>query len=61
MTYESMLAKSNQLASEISALQSQLKAFPSGHLTCTRNGKHYKWYQSDGHTSLYIFQKRTGS
>lgn len=57
MTYESMLAKSNQLASEISALQSQLKAFPSGHLTCTRNGKHYKWYQSDGHTSVYIPKK----
>lgn len=29
-------------------------ALPPRNLICTRNGKHYKWYQSNGHTYTYI-------
>lgn len=55
--YERILSESKRLDKQISLLQDQLKKFPPGKLICTRNGKRYKWYQSDGHNIVYIPKK----
>ena len=34
-----------------------LQDFPDGKLLCTKNGKGYKWYQSDGKNKIYIPKK----
>lgn len=54
MLYEKMLAESKRLDSHIHLLKSQLKKYPAGKLFCTKNGKHYKWYLSDGKTQTYL-------
>lgn len=54
MIYEKMLAESKHLESQIKSLESKLKKYPSGKLFCTKNGKHYKWYLSDGKTQVYL-------
>ncbi len=54
MLYEQILSEYKQLEKQINSLQSELKTFPDGNFICSRNGKHYKWYQSDGHNQIYI-------
>ena len=53
-----MLAEHKRLEKEISSLQSKLQSFPNGKLICVRNGGHYKWFHSDGHTQTYIPKKK---
>ena len=57
LIYAHMLSKTKQLEKQIQDLQSRLKEFPDGKLICTRNGEHYKWYQTDGATKTYIPKK----
>ena len=52
-----MLAERQRLDEKINSLKSQIKNFPNGKLICARNGKHYKWYQSDLHNKTYIPKK----
>lgn len=58
MIYEKVLEESQQLDKEIKQIQAQLKKFPKGKLICTRNGKYYKWYWSDGKKEHYIPKKQ---
>jgi len=46
--------ESKRLMKQIDAIQTQLQALPEGKLVCTRNGRHSKWYQSDGKHLSYI-------
>ena len=52
-----MIVQRQQLEEQILSINSQLKELPKGNFFCTRNGKHYKWYQSDGHNQTYIPKK----
>lgn len=49
-----MLNERKRLESELHSLQNQLSTFPEGKLICSRNGKSYKWYHSDGKNLTYI-------
>ena len=51
------MAEHQRLDEKINSLKSQIKNFPNGKLICARNGKHYKWYQSDLHNKTYIPKK----
>lgn len=57
MIYEQILSAYKQLEKQISELQSKIKSLPNGKLICSHNGKNYKWYQSDGHSKIYIPKK----
>lgn len=46
--------QAEQLGSKIQELQAHLNQFPEGNLICARNGRHCKWYQTDGTTRTYI-------
>lgn len=52
-----MLAEYKRLEEKISSIQNQLQSFPKEKLICAHNGKHFKWYQSNGHTKTYIPKK----
>lgn len=54
MIYEHMVSEYKKLEVQIQQLQAYLKKFPAGKLICSRNGKRYKWYQTDGHNKVYI-------
>lgn len=54
MNRERMQKEAQWLEKEICALKTKLKQFPPGKLICTRSGKYYKWYQSNGKLSSYI-------
>ncbi len=58
--YEQILSEHQRLSNQINSLQSQLKAFPTGKLVCTRNASRYKWYRSNGKKSTYIPKKQKG-
>lgn len=49
-----MLAESQRLEIKIDSLRTKLEHFPEGKLTCAKNGKHYKWYRSEGNHRVYI-------
>ena len=49
-----MIVEHKRLEEKISSLQTQLKSYPKEKLICAHNGKHFKWYHSDGHTQNYI-------
>ena len=55
--YNKMLIESKRLDAEINTLQTQISKLPPGKLICTLNTNRYKWYQSDGHTKVYIPKK----
>ena len=55
--YEKMVAEHKRLEEKISSIQNQLKSFPKEKLICAHNGKHFKWYHSNGHTKTYIPKK----
>jgi len=42
------------LEAQISKKKAILKQFKEGDLICSRNGKHFKWYQTDGTNQIYI-------
>ena len=54
MNYDRMQKEAKRLDEEICAIETQLKQFPPGKLVCTKSGKYYKWYQSDGKHWSYI-------
>lgn len=49
-----MLNESKHLEKQIDLLKSKIQTLPDGKLICTRNGKRYKWYQSNGQKYNYI-------
>lgn len=54
-TYEKLCLESKRLDKQINSLLSQIKACPKGKLVCAKDRDHYyKWYLSDGHTSVYL-------
>lgn len=52
--YERILKERQRLQKQIDSLQTKLSGFPSGKLICSQTGNRCKWYQSDGHTKVYI-------
>lgn len=52
--YTQMLSEYKRLETQIENLMKQLNNLPSGTLNCSRNGRHYKWYQSEEGTNTYI-------
>lgn len=42
---------------ELQSIRKRLSKLPKGRLTCARNGEHFKWYRSDGHTRIYLPKK----
>lgn len=57
MIYDKALAEHKRLEEQINELEQQLKDYPESKLFITRNGKRYKWYQTDGHTQVYLPKK----
>ena len=55
--YEKMLAESKRLEARADALRLRIKELPDGDIFCSRNGRHYKWYRTDGKKQVYIPKK----
>ncbi len=49
-----MQKEHRRLCLQLEDIEAKLAALPQGKLICTRNGRHYKWYQTDGHQKNYI-------
>ena len=45
------------LQQQIDSLKSQINSLPEGDFFCTRNGKYFKWYHTDGHHHTLIPKK----
>ena len=58
LNYSAMLSTVQKLDAKINKIKQQLKHYPPGKIFCTRNGKYYKWYHSDGHNQTYIPKKK---
>ena len=54
MNEQKMLEERRRLEEQIKSIDLELKKLPSKSIFCTRNGKHFKWYETDGKTSKYI-------
>ena len=52
--YERILKESQRIDSQIEAIRLELLSLPEGKLVCCYHGNRCKWYQSDGHTKVYI-------
>lgn len=57
MLHDRILTEKEQLDKKIAAIDTKLASLPDGKLICALNGKHYKWYCSDGHTPVYLPKK----
>lgn len=57
MLYDQMITEREKIEKQLLILEAKIKQCPPGKLLCSRNGKHYKWYQSDGHVHNYIPKK----
>ena len=57
MIYEKARKERDRLELKITETKKQLEKLPEGKLLIARNGKHYKWYRSDGHTKEYLSKK----
>lgn len=57
MIYEKALKERERLEKRIFEAKQELKGLPDGKLLVARNGKGYRWYQSDGHTQMYLPRK----
>jgi len=57
LLFEKIRSEHKRLEREIEAVQSELQELPEGKLICTRSNNYVKWYQSDGHHSVYIPRK----
>jgi len=55
--YNQVLSETTQLKQKITNIQKKLCTLPDGKLICAQNGTGQKWYQSDGHTKVYIPKK----
>ena len=58
LNQQKVLAEREQLEAQIKSIGLELKRLPRKHIYCTRNGKFYKWYESNGKTSKYIPKKK---
>ncbi|MBQ8189966.1 MAG: ATPase [Lachnospiraceae bacterium] len=54
MIYQQILNEHERLKHQITRIQNELNKMPEGHLICAKNGKYYKYYQSDGKVQEYI-------
>ena len=54
MTERCIARKIKKNRKKIEKLQKKLKGLPEGKFILARNGRHYKWYVSDGKTKTYI-------
>ena len=52
--YERILKEKERLQTQIQDIQQQLATLPKGKLIYSTNATRYKWYQSDGHSKIYI-------
>jgi len=58
MYYEKILTDKLRLEQEIADAKKELHRLPKAKLICAKNGKGYKWYESDGHTVTYLPKKK---
>lgn len=42
---------------QLEDIRSELASLPEGRLICARNGRHFKWYLTNGHCKTYIPKK----
>lgn len=54
MFYERLKKEHSRIQKQIHSIQKQLNSLPEGKLICAKNGKYFKWYNSDGHTKSTI-------
>lgn len=54
MIHERMLSEQMKLENQIHEIKAKLEHLPDGKLVCSHSGKYAKWFQSDGHTKVYI-------
>ena len=54
MDQEKAKKEYQQCVEEIQNIQKQLDILPDGTIFCARNGKNYKWYQTDHKTQTYL-------
>ncbi len=52
-----MFAEKKKIEEQIQSIDLELSRMPAKHLFCTRNGTHFKWYESDGKNNTYIPKK----
>ena len=52
--YEQMKAEHRSIEDQLRKISARIETLPEGRLICSRNGSHYKWYQSNGKTWVYI-------
>lgn len=48
------MADLKQLDQQIQTIDAKLKKYPNTNLICAKNGKSYKWYQTDGKNHQYL-------
>lgn len=53
-----MLEEKQRLEKQMKSIDLELSRLPSVHIFCTKNGNHYKWYESDGKKNKYIPKKK---
>ena len=52
--YEKLKGEKEKLLKRQKELQEQIRKYPEGFFICARNGKYFKWYNSDGHKKEVI-------
>ena len=58
MLYRRIQKEHARLEEQIQELQRKLEKLPEGKLICCKDGKGYRWYQSDGHKKVYLYKKQ---
>ena len=53
-----MLEERRRLDEQVKSIDLEIEQLPQQNFYCTRNGKYYKWYESDGGKSRYIPKKK---
>ena len=51
---EKMQQEREKLVRKKRELEEQIKQYPQGFFICAKNGKYFKWYNSDGHKKVVI-------
>lgn len=51
---EQIFHKYQQLQNKLTSIEKKLAKLPAGKIYCVNNGKHSKWFHSDGHKQTYI-------
>lgn len=57
MIYDQVIKEKQKIMKQIQSLQTQLNYLPEGKLICSQNGRHSKWYISDGKNKTYLPKK----